>query len=109
MLNVAARPAFDAYPRFWNLRQPDPNVDHRRVPNLMTFFQRRGKGRPLLGKYAAGDVVAWQLPNGLAHIGVVAEQLVKSGTHHLVVHNIGEGARIEDVLHAYQIVGHYRW
>jgi uncharacterized protein YijF (DUF1287 family) len=92
---------FDAYPKMWGLRTPDANVDHRRVPNLMRFFERRGKSKSIDGRYEAGDVVAWRLANGLYHNGIVSS----SG----VVHNIGYGAQNEDVLRAFRIIGHYRW
>lgn len=100
---------FGAYPRNWGLRRPDRNIDHRRVPNLMTFFRRRGKALPLDAPYEPGDVVAWRLPNGLFHIGVVSARLAPGRSHRLVVHNIGQGARLEDVLHAFDKLGHYRW
>jgi uncharacterized protein YijF (DUF1287 family) len=99
---------FAAYPNKWGLHRPDANIDHRRVPNLMTYFTRHGKSLPVASAYAAGDVVAWQLPGGLYHIGVVSNQRTPSGEP-LVVHNIGEGARAEPVLHAFRILGHYRW
>ncbi len=99
---------FKLYPQLWGLRKPDPNIDHRRVPNLMRFFQRKGKARPLDAPYAPGDVIAWRLPNGLHHIGMVAEGRSRQG-HPLVVHNIGQGAQVEDVLHAFEKLGHYRW
>jgi len=92
---------FDAYPKIWGLRAPDANIDHRRVPNLMRFFERRGKSKSIDSRYEPGDVVAWRLPNGLYHIGIVTG----SG----VVHNIGYGAQNEDVLRAFRIIGHYRW
>jgi uncharacterized protein YijF (DUF1287 family) len=100
---------FAAYPHLWSLRQPDSNIDHRRVPNLMTYFERQGKTLPVSAPYQPGDVVAWRLPNGLYHIGVVAQRRAPDGKHHLVVHNIGQGARTEDVLYAFEIIGHYRW
>jgi len=100
--------AFAAYPRNWGLRRPDSNIDHRRVPNLMTWFTRRGKAVPARATFEPGDVVAWRLPNGLHHIGVVSRQRSASGVP-LMVHNIGQGARIEDVLQAFEIIGHYRW
>jgi len=99
---------FAVYPRNWGLKKPDANIDHRRVPNLMTYFARRGKSQPIGGPYEAGDVVAWRLPGGLYHIGVVSAELLPSGEP-LVVHNIGYGARNEQVLHAFTITGHYRW
>ena len=103
------RRSFAAYPQLWGLTAPDPNIDHRRVPNLMRWLERRGK---VVGPDSAalpGDVVAWRLPNGLLHVGVVAEELASGATHRLVVHNIGAGARREDVLLAFERIGHYRW
>jgi len=91
---------FAAYPRMWGLSSPDANIDHRRVPNLMTFFKRRQKA--VTGDFLPGDVVAWRLPGGLYHIGIVT-------VRPLVIHNIGQGAQEEDILFAYDIIGHYRW
>ena len=91
---------FRLYPHMWGLAAPDTNIDHRRVPNLMKFFERRGKSTR--AAFAAGDIVAWRLPGGLYHIGIVTEPPY-------VVHNIGRGARREDILFAYPIIGHYRW
>jgi uncharacterized protein len=102
------RANFRRYPQQWGLRGPDRNIDHRRVPNLMTYFARRGKSLPLRAAYEAGDVVAWRLPGGLLHIGVVARGKNRAGRP-LVVHNIGAGAQLEDVLDAYEKIGHYRW
>jgi uncharacterized protein YijF (DUF1287 family) len=99
---------FAAYPQLWGLRAPDPSIDHRRVPNLMTFFRRSGKRQRQGTPHQPGDIVAWRLPNGLHHIGVVAEPRAGAG-HHLVVHNIGQGARLEDVLYSFKELGHYRW
>jgi uncharacterized protein YijF (DUF1287 family) len=101
--------SFGAYPRSWGLRRPDSNIDHRRVPNLMKYFERRGKKLLLDKPYQPGDVVAWRLPGGLFHIGVVAEDRVPGTDRPYMIHNIGEGARKEDVLHAFEILGHYRW
>jgi uncharacterized protein YijF (DUF1287 family) len=102
------RRAFRAYPSMWGLSTPDANIDHRRVPNLMTFFARRGKKVPG-DDFQPGDIVAWRLPGGLYHIGIVAAQRVPGAAWHYVVHNIGRGAQREDVLHAFEIIGHYRW
>lgn len=102
------RAHFDRYPRAWGLRTTDRNIDHRRVLNLMTFFERRGKSLDLDAAYAPGDVVAWRLPNGLPHIGIVATATNADGVP-LVAHNIGAGAQVEDVLHLYRKTGHYRW
>ena len=99
-LHEDMRANFRLYPRMWGLAAPDTNIDHRRVPNLMKFFERRGK--TTRQPFVAGDVVAWRLPGGLYHIGIVADPPY-------VIHNIGSGARREDILFAYPIIGHYRW
>ena len=98
---------FAVYQRLWGLNAPDANIDHRRVPNLMTFFERHG--RSVGGEFRAGDVVAWRLLGGQYHIGVVAADRTSDGARPLVIHNIGYGAQEEDVLYAFTIIGHYRW
>ena len=98
---------FAVYPRLWGLSAPDANIDHRRVPNLMTFFERHG--RSVRGAFRAGDVVAWRLPSGQYHVGVVAAERTADGARPLVIHNIGYGTQEEDVLNAFAIIGHYRW
>lgn len=100
---------FNEYPNFWNLKRPDRNIDHRRVPNLITYFKRKGKSVSLTDEYKAGDIVAWLLPSGLYHIGIVAEEIVPGKEHRYIIHNIGAGVKMEDVLNEYKIIGHYRW
>ena len=102
---------FGVYPAKWGARKPDSNIDHRRVPNLMTLFERRAKSVPITRKpadYDPGDVVAWELDNHLLHIGLVTDAVADDTPNYLVVHNIGAGARIEDVLMTWKIIGHYR-
>lgn len=104
--------AFHAYPRNWGLKRPDRNIDHRRVPNLMTYFKRQGWAVPAAetrkaADFRAGDVVAWNLGGGVHHIGIVSDRCTAEGTP-LVIHNIGRGVREEDVLFQYQILGQYR-
>lgn len=101
---------FNQYPKLWGLKRTDKNIDHRRVPNLEVWFKRQGKSLPITrdGKdYQAGDVVSWRLDNGLAHIGIVSNKIING--RRWVIHNIGEGARLEDVLFRWRIVGHYRY
>jgi uncharacterized protein YijF (DUF1287 family) len=96
--------------RRWGLSKPDPNIDHRRVPNLMTYFRRAGYAAPhtrAAVDYLPGDVVAWDLGRGILHIGIVSDRSSAGGTP-LVVHNIGSGAREEDILFRYTVIGHYR-
>ncbi|WP_243493149.1 DUF1287 domain-containing protein [Massilia violaceinigra] len=103
--------AWSAYPKLWQLKRPDPNIDHRRVPNLATFFTRHGKSMTPAREaaaYQAGDVVTWMLPGNLPHIGIVADKRTPAGVP-LVIHNIGNGTQIEDMLFAYPLTGHYRF
>jgi uncharacterized protein YijF (DUF1287 family) len=105
---------FGAYPnnRRWLLAHPDSNIDHRRVPNLMVFFQRKGESLPTTTKatdYAPGDLVTWDLGGGVPHIGIVVDQKSGPSGRYMVVHNIGEGPKMEDVLFNWKITGHYRY
>lgn len=102
---------FSVYPNRWNLKTTDKNIDHRRVANLMKFFERKQKSISITkneNDYIPGDIVAWKLNNGLLHIG-----MVYNGTNEdrmpLIVHNIGKGTTIADVLFQWEIIGHYRW
>ena len=107
------RDNFSAYPKKWNLPKPDTNIDHRRVPNLQTFFERKGKSLPVTKNaenYKPGDVVSWDLDGkGLTHIGIVSNILNENTGHFLIIHNIGAGAKAEDVLFDWKITGHFRY
>lgn len=104
--------AWPAYPRRWGNARPDSNIDHRRVLNLMTFFERRAKALPTTtarDDYLPGDVVAWDLGGGVPHIGIVSNLASESPKHFLIIHNIGSGTRAEDVLFNWKVTGHYRF
>lgn len=101
---------FSAYPHNWQ-RYPDSNIDHRRVPNLMVFFARNGTQLPISRRaedYSPEDIVAWDLGGGVTHIGIVVDQRGGGGRYR-VVHNIGRGPQMEDVLFNWKIIGHYRY
>jgi uncharacterized protein YijF (DUF1287 family) len=103
-----------AYPnkRRWLLAHPDANIDHRRVPNLMVFFQRKGESLPVTSRaedYAPGDLVTWDLGGNVPHIGIVIDQKARWSGRYMIVHNIGEGPKMEDVLFNWRITGHYRY
>ncbi len=105
---------FSAYPskRIWGLKSTDKNIDHRRVPNLQTFFLRKGKSLPVTyvtAEYLAGDLVTWMLPGNLPHIGIVTNRVSPSTGNPLVVHNVGLGPKLDDMLFSYKISGHYRY
>jgi uncharacterized protein len=103
--------AFASYPQLWAMSRPDPNIDHRRVPNLQTFFRRAGAELTTSRDAAAfrpGDLVTWMLTVNLPHIGIITGDTSRAGTP-LVVHNIGRGPEVEDALFGYRITGHYRY
>jgi uncharacterized protein YijF (DUF1287 family) len=105
---------FAAYPnpRRWLLGHPDANIDHRRVPNLRVFFQRKGESLPVTKRaedYAPGDLVTWDLGGNVPHIGIVVDQKTRWSGRYLMVHNIGEGPKMEDVVFNWKITGHYRY
>jgi uncharacterized protein YijF (DUF1287 family) len=100
------------YPKKWGAAGRDSNIDHRRVANLMTFFDRKGKTQPITtdrSQYLPGDIVAWDLGNKVDHIGIVVNVWSEQSKGYLIVHNIGAGARMEDVLLNWEIIGHYRY
>jgi len=104
---------FSIYPKKWGLKKADSNIDHRRVPNLQTYFTRRGKSLPITEKadnYQPGDVVAWDLDGkGLTHIGLVSNIWSESSKRYLIIHNIGGGTEAEDRLFDWKVIGHYRY
>lgn len=105
---------FTAYPseRIWGLQSTDRNIDHRRVPNLRVFFTRNGKKLPISLKaadYLPGSIVSWMLPGNLPHIGIVTDQISAITGNPLIVHNIGSGPKLDDILFKYKITGHYSY
>jgi uncharacterized protein YijF (DUF1287 family) len=106
------RAHFARYPHLWGLRQPDTNIDHRRVPNLQKFLERADAQIPTArtaAAYLPGDLVTWMLPGNLPHIGIVSDRQAPRSGNPLIIHNIGAGPAEEDMLFAYPITGHYRY
>lgn len=104
--------AWPEYPKRWGLSRPDRNIDHRRVPNLMTYLERKHKSLLITDAsddYRPGDIVSWDLGGGIDHIGIVTDMSSSPNGRSLIVHNIGAGARVEDVLFRWKITGHYRY
>jgi len=103
---------FSAYPTKWHRQGPDSNIDHSRVPNLMVFFSRKGEALPITNRaedYAPGDLVTWDLGGGLTHIGMVVDRKTLLSRRYMIVHNIGQGPKMEDALFNWKITGHYRY
>lgn len=101
---------FSAYPKKWGLKAPDKNIDHRRVPNIATYFKRQGyavKSTYKPQEFRAGDIVTWDLGKGLVHIGIVSDKKTLTGIP-LIIHNIGQGTKEENILYSFKITGHYR-
>ena len=103
---------FSLYPKYWGLSKADSNIDHRRVLNLQAFFQRKGQSLEVSDNpddYQTGDLVTWSLPGNLPHIGILVDRRSLDGKRPLVVHNIGAGPKLEDILFEFPITGHYRY
>lgn len=102
---------FNLYPKIWGLKTTDKNIDHRRVPNLMLYFKRKGAEKSITTNpkdYIPGDVVCWNLGGAITHIGIVVDKKSNDGKRYLIVHNIGAGQVLEDCLFDFKIIGHYR-
>ncbi len=103
---------FSVYPKNWGLKTTDKNIDHRRVPNLMRFFERHNAKLSITDKaddYKPGDIVCWNLSGAVTHIGIVVDKKSNDGKRNLIVHNIGGGQVLADCLFEYKIIGHYRY
>ncbi|MBK1834506.1 DUF1287 domain-containing protein [Roseibacillus ishigakijimensis] len=116
LLNDDMSENFREYPRYWGMSGPDPNIDHRRTPNLQRFFVRFGESIPPSNSsddYDIGDIVVWHLPEQspqrAGHIGIVVPGPGKLSDEKWVVHNNGSGPRWENELFSYPIIGHYRY
>ena len=114
LVHLDMKSDFEAYPsrRIWGLTKPDTNIDHRRVPNLQTFFSRKGQILEIsrnAADYKPGNMVTWMLPGNLPHIGIVTGKIDSVSGNPLIVHNIGAGPKLEDILFLYPITGHYRF
>ncbi|MCK7614839.1 DUF1287 domain-containing protein [Roseibium sediminicola] len=111
-VNADMKAHFSRYPKIWGLKGPDRNIDHRRVPNLQTFFERRNAALPVsdrAGDYVPGDLVSQMLPGNLPHIAIVTHRRSADGERPMLVHNIGAGTRLEDRLFDFKITSHYRF
>jgi len=103
---------FSLYPKNWGLKSTDKNIDHRRVPNLMVFFERKGQKLNISNdakNYLPGDIVCWNLGGGITHIGIVSNQFTDDKKRFKIIHNVGAGQVLEDFLFNYKIIGHYRF
>lgn len=111
LINADMRSNWSSYPKIWGLSSTDKNIDHRRVPDLEAYFERHGQPLSTTDKnsFRAGDIVTWRLPNSnLPHIGIVSDKFAADGTP-LIVHNIGQGTKEEDILFSYPIYKHFRY
>jgi uncharacterized protein YijF (DUF1287 family) len=104
---------FSVYPRKWGQSRSNGDIDHRRVPNLMTFFRRNGEVLPMTqnaSDYGPGDLVTYDLGGGQTHIAIVVDhQFGLLQKRYGIVHNIGAGPKLEDNIFSYKIIGHYRY
>ena len=96
----------------WGLKSTDRNIDHRRVPNLQVFFSRKGTVKKISDKaedYKTGDLITWDLGNGITHIGIVVDRKSRDGKRPFIVHNVGAGQVLQDCLFTWRITGHYNY
>ena len=103
---------FSIYPQIWGLKKTDKNIDHRRVPNLMTFFTRKGVVKLITKNpkdYIPGDIVCWNLGGAITHTGIVVNKKSRDGKRFMIVHNIGSGQVLQDCLFTFKIIGHFRY
>jgi uncharacterized protein YijF (DUF1287 family) len=103
---------FSIYPQIWGLKKTDKNIDHRRVPNLMTFFTRKGVIKLITKNpkdYIPGDIVCWNLGGAITHTGIVVNKKSRDGKRFMIVHNIGSGQVLQDCLFTFKIIGHFRY
>jgi uncharacterized protein len=103
---------FASYPKMWGLAKTDHNIDHRRVPNLQRFFKRQKAELAVsddFSIYQAGDLVTMMLPGNLPHIGIVSGTSNDAGSKPMLIHNIGGGTQLEDILGHYRVTGRYRF
>jgi len=106
------RSNFSLYPKIWGLSKTDTNIDHRRVPNLMLFFRRFGETLLISqnpADFIPGDLVTWLVNGNLPHIGIVARERSKDGTRPMIIHNIGQGPKLEDRIFEWPMTGHFRY
>lgn len=105
---------FSLYPNLkkWGMTKTDTNIDHRRVPNLEVFFERKGTKLPVTQNtkdYKTGELVTWMINDKLPHIGIITNKKSSDGKRNLIVHNVGGGQVLEDCLFEYKIVGHFKY
>jgi uncharacterized protein YijF (DUF1287 family) len=113
LVHLDMKANFSKYPKIWRLKSTDKNIDHRRVPNLMTFFTRKHIAIPLpkndeKSEFLPGDIVTCTVPPNLPHIMIVSDKKNTSGRP-LIIHNIGAGTQEEARIDEFPITGHYRW
>jgi uncharacterized protein YijF (DUF1287 family) len=102
---------FSKYPTKWGLKKTDTNIDHRRVPNLEVFFERKGKKLEVSDNpndYKTGEIVTWMINGKLPHIGIIIHKKSIDGNP-MIVHNVGGGQVAEDCLFSWKIVGHFKY
>ncbi len=112
LIHEDMKASFKSYPNLWGLSRPDPNIDHRRVPNIAAFLRRKGKTVPVTSDpkdYLPGDIVIWKLPGGRQHTGIVSNARSRGTDRYKIAHNIGAGTQLEDVLFAFEITHHFRY
>jgi uncharacterized protein YijF (DUF1287 family) len=113
-VHIDMKANFSLYPNLkkWGMTKTDANIDHRRVPNLEVFFERKGTKLAVSENaidYKTGEIVTWMINGKLPHIGIITNKKSTDGKRNLIVHNVGNGQVLEDCLFNYKIVGHFKY
>ncbi len=112
LIHLDMKGNFIRYPKIWRKLVPDTNIDHRRVPNQMVFFRRKGVALPITDNptnYKPGEIVVWSFGDGLMHVGIVSTQISNDTKTLLIAHNMGRGPEVSNILFSFPIIGHFRY
>lgn len=97
--------------------KPDPNIDFRRVPNLIVFLRRHGMQLTKeikpgnvenLYLWQPGDIVTFDYPH--EHVAIISDKRRPDGVPY-ILHNAGPTASETDQLQSWPspITGHFRF
>ena len=97
------------HPQWYDIQQPDANIDFRRVRNLKVFFSHTAVALTTevseTEEWQGGDLVIFE-----NHIGIVSDRRNKNGVPYIIHHNDPwQTAYEQDILEKRtDIAGHYR-
>ncbi len=95
-------------PDAYDVPEPDPKIDFRRVVNLQVYFTRHADSLTTdpseTEEWQPGDVVVFE-----NHIGIISDRRSSGGRPYVIHHaSPAQGSYEEDILTKREILGHYR-